>query len=354
MEEESELNNGLTNKSKLFITVIEAKDLSSENLISDCNPSVVLSFQDETQETKIKNNTINPRWYENFNFKINAPSGALRIEVFDNPLMGKKSLGFLSIDITDLMDQKKRMQWYDLYNESNVNCGKIYLKIQCIINFKNYYEGEIENAEKEMAIIQNAYNLTNYNLDCMKFPFGLLFVENLDDLLNNNPYQQADDLINILERNKESIYNNREGNNNLSEIRTDYKINEKRQKITLNPLTKILMYCFILLSFGSLLERSDFINLMIAIITLNYFIFDKSGKIIKYLTYFTWLLGGSILMDFVWFFTQFGKFFIGETNDPESWLKRFIYIISVCGTIIKCLFILALRNIKRKRALEEV
>ena len=71
------------------------------------------------------------------------------------------------------------------------------------------------------------------------------------------------------------------------------------------------MYCFILLSFGSLLERSDFINLMIAIITLNYFIFDKSGKIIKYLTYFTWLLGGSILMDFVWFFTQFGKFFIG-------------------------------------------
>ena len=93
---------------------------------------------------------------------------------------------------------------------------------------------------------------------------------------------------------------------------------------------------------------------MIAIITLNYFIFDKSGKIIKYLTYFTWLLGGSILMDFVWFFTQFGKFFIGETNDPESWLKRFIYIISVCGTIIKCLFILALRNIKRKRALEEV
>ena len=61
MEEESELNNGLTNKSKLFITVIEAKDLSSENLISDCNPSVVLSFQDETQETKIKNNTINPR-----------------------------------------------------------------------------------------------------------------------------------------------------------------------------------------------------------------------------------------------------------------------------------------------------
>ena len=265
--------------------------------------------------------------------------------------MGKKSLGFLSIDISELMDQKKRIQWYDLYNENNNNCGKIYLKIQCIVNFKQFYEGEIENAEKDMSIIQNAYNLTNYNLDCMKFPFGLLFVENLDDLLNNIPFQQADDIINRLEKNKESIYNNRDyslpnlRNNNLN-------TNAKRQKISLNKTTIILMLCLIGFSFISLLERSDFINLVIAMITLNYFIFDKTGIIIQYLNYFTWLLGGTIIMDLVWFFIHLGRFFIGEKDDPEIWLKRITYLFSIGTTIIKCLFIIALRKIKKKTALE--
>ena len=108
MEDEFELDNGLTNKSKLYITVIEARELVSDNLISDCNPSVTLSFQDDIQETKTKNNTSTPAWYENFVFKINSPSGALKLEVFDNALMGRKSIGFLSIYLTDLMDKKKK------------------------------------------------------------------------------------------------------------------------------------------------------------------------------------------------------------------------------------------------------
>ena len=72
MDDEYELNNGLTNKSKLYITVIEAKDLLSESLIGDCSPNVSLTFNEEIQETKIKANTSNPTWYENFNFKINS------------------------------------------------------------------------------------------------------------------------------------------------------------------------------------------------------------------------------------------------------------------------------------------
>ena len=344
MEDEYELNDGLTNKSKLYITVIEAKDLLSENLLSDCSPNVSLTFQDEIQETKIKANTSNPTWYENFNFKITSPEGALRLEVFDNTLMGKKSIGFLSIDLTDLMDQKKRMQWYDLYNSNYSNCGKLYLKIQCIINFRHYYEGEIETAEKEMAIIQNAFNLTNYYVDCMKMPFGVLFIENLEDLINNQQFKQADELIKVLEKNKESIYHKRD--NDFSD--SLFRSTNKGQKITLNTLTKVLMLCLIIFSFLTLLERSDFINLVVGILTFKYFIFDKDGQIIKYLRYFTWLLGGAIIMDFIWFLINFGSFFIGNRKDPEIGLKRIIYLLSICGTVIKCLFIYALRKIKKK------
>ena len=350
MEDEMDLNNGLTNKSKLFITVIEAQDLLSDSLIGDCNPSVTLSFQDDIQETKIKNNTTSPTWYENFRFKINDPTGNLKIEVFDNALMGKKSVGFLSIDLTDLMDQKKRMQWYDLYNSNHSNCGKIYLKIHCIVNFRQFYEGEIETAEKEMSIIQNAFNLTNYYVDCMKMNFGILFIDNLDDLINNQQFKQADDLIKVLEKNKESIYQKRD---NDYEESTVLRSTAKNQKIYLNTWSKILMCCLILLSFFSLLERSDFINLLISIMTMQYFIFDKSGRIIKYLTYFTWLLGGAILMDFVWFVANFGSFFIGKKNDPEINLKRIVYLASICGTVIKCLFILSLRRLKKRRSLDD-
>lgn len=345
MEDEIELNNGLTNKSKLYVTVIEGKDLISENFLSDCNAFVSLSFQDDMQETKIKKNTSNPAWYENFSFKITKPSGALRIEVFDNNLFGKKSIGFLSIDLTDLMDQKKRMQWYDLYNEKNNNCGKIFLKIQCIINFRHFYEGEIEKDEKYINIIKVAFDSTNNYVEQMKFPFGMLFVDNIENLLNDNQFHQADELIKILEKNKESIYLKRD--NDYTERNSGLRAT-KVQKLTINTLTLVLMYCLIIFCFISLLERSDFINLIIAAITFYFFILHRNADIIKYFRYISCLIGLAIAMDLVWFISKFGSFFIGEKNDPEKSIKRIIYLISICGTIIKCFFIYALKNIKKK------
>lgn len=352
MEDELELNDGITNKSSLFITVISAKDLIADNLITDCNPNVALTFQDDVQETKVKNNTISPEWYENFKFKINAPYGALRIEVFDNTLLGKKSIGFLSIDLTDLMDQKRRLQWYDLYNTNHTNCGKIYLKINCIINFKNFYEGEIENAEKEMVIIQNAFNLTNYYVDTMAKPFGLLFVDNLENLLDNQQLKQADELINILEKNKEEdIYEKK--NRDYSEANDIFKsVSSTGKKLKMNFFAKIWMFGLIICTFVSLLERSDFINLIIAILTLRYFLFDKSGKIIKFLGYFTWLLWAAILLDVVWLLIKFKSFVWGKLRDPEIWIKRVIYIVSACGTAIKFLFLNSLRRLKKQGLLD--
>ena len=59
-------------------------------------------------------------------------------------------------------------------------------------------------------------------------------------------------------------------------------------------------------------------------------------------------------MDIIWFIFKFRSFFIGEKKDPESGLKRIIYLISICGTIIKCLFIYALRNIKKKTSFDDI
>lgn len=226
------------------------------------------------------------------------------------------------------------------------------MKIQCIINYKQFYEGEIENAEKEMLIIQNAFNLTNYYVESMKDPFGLLFVDNLENLINNQQFQQVDELINVLEKNKESIYKRKD--NNYSEGNLVLRAPSKGAKITLNTLTKVLMYCLILFSFISLLERSDYINLIIALMTLNFFILDKNGLIINYLKYFIWLIMGSIIFDFIWFILNFGDYFIGEKGDPENGIKRIIYLIAVCCTVIKCLFTIALGKIKKRKLVNDI
>ena len=67
--------------------------------------------------------------------------------------------------------------------------------------------------------------------------------------------------------------------------------NEKN-KINLNFKTKALIYSFIIFSFISLLERSDYINLIISVMTVYYFIIDENGTIITYLKQFIWCLGG--------------------------------------------------------------
>ena len=165
-QDEIEISDGLTNKSSLFITVIEARDLIFENLnlIGDSKISVLLSFQGEEQETNtIEGGNANLSWCENFKFKVTEPNGLLRVEILEQSnLVGKRSLGFVSIDLNDLKDQKKKMNWYDLINEKNTSCGSIYLKLNCILNFRHFYQGEIELAENQIRIFQNALNITDY------------------------------------------------------------------------------------------------------------------------------------------------------------------------------------------------
>ena len=239
---------------------------------------------------------------------------------------------------------------FDLYNISHINFGKIYLKIQAIISFKQYYEGEIDNAEKEIEIIQSASDLTNYYVASMRNNFGVLFVENLENLINNQQFQQVDELINILEKNKESIYHKKD--NNYTDGDNVLRGGSKGAKITLNTLTKVLMFCLIIFSFVSLLERSDYINLIIAILTLYCFILNKNGMVVNYLKYFIWLLIMTIIFDIIWFLLNFGGYFVGEKGDPETGLKRIIYLVAICCTVIKCLFTLALFNMKKKKLVE--
>lgn len=122
-------------------------------------------------------------------------------------------------------------------------------------------------------------------------------------------------------------------------------ISTEKKKINLNTKTKALLYSFIIFSFISLLQRSDYINLIISIMILYYFIIDNTGSIANYLMQFIYLLGVGIFIDLIWL--RFGNFFVEDEKDPEKGLKRAVFLISICSTVIKCLFIHILRKLEK-------
>ena len=344
-EDEIELSDGLTNKSALFITVIEARNLISENLnlIGDSTISVTLSFQGEEQETNKVQLNPNPSWCESFKFKIIEPNGILKVDLLENNnLMGKKSLGSVSIDLNDLKDQKKRMLWYDL-NNTQTNKGSVYLKISCILNFKHFYQGEIELAEEQIKIFQNALNITDIYVDNLNTPFGLLFCDDLENLINNQNLRHADELFNYLESQKE-----KEKDTILKTLDTN-NIPPGKMKITLNKLNIVLIYSLVIFSLISLLERTDYFNLALSLVIVYYFIINKSWDVIKHVIKFITLFGVAIKLDIVWFIIHFSGFFLGDERDPERGLKRFIYFVGICSCVIKCLFIISLLNLKKRK-----
>ena len=351
-EDETELGGGLTTKSNLYLSVIEAKNLVSESFIGECNPYVVISFQDDTQETLVKKNMNSPAWNENFKFKVKELEGIIKVEVFNKTLIGSKSMGYVNIDLKDLLDQEKKIKWYELFSDK-IETGKIRLKVHCIINLRNYYKTEIEKSEKEIEILRTAYDTLSYYVNQMNKPFGLIYIGNVDNLLNKQFFMQIDQLISVLEKQKENLFVRSSGGEHNNSDDNNYDIALRNPKgnnaIVKSPMSKILMSVLILSTLFTLVERSDFLNLFIGLIILVLFILDKDINIVKYLQPLILTIGASLIYDFFWFIIQFMDYLYGEDKDPEINLKRIVYFASLVNSGIKALLIASLNSFKRRK-----
>ena len=129
---EQDIGNGLTNKSNLYITIYEAKDLNSCGLTGECNSFVQITFQGNVQNTSVKQNDFNPVWDENFKFKINSlgDDEKIKFEILCKTFFGEKSLGSITINLNNLIDQDEMEKLFDL----NPGNGKIRMKLKCILN----------------------------------------------------------------------------------------------------------------------------------------------------------------------------------------------------------------------------
>ena len=335
---EIEKNNGLTNKSNLYITIIEGKDLDDGSIMGNCNPFVQINFQGNTQRSLTRPNTSNPAWNENFKFELNSTEGILKIEVMNETFLGNKSFGYININLNDLKDQEEKLNWFDL----NSGKGKIRMKLLCIINLVEYYDVQLNKIVTQLKNFEKIYDELGIYEVQMRSPFGLIFTENLDPLLNTENLRNSETFIDNTMESKKHVYAS--DNNNGEKL----KKNKEFKRIKWNRWTQVLMMILIASTFFTLLERSDFLNLFLSIIIMVLFFLDKRSNIEKYLQPLILTIGGSLIYDFVWFITQFGEFF-SDWNNPEISLKRLIYFCSMGNFLIKACLIKGLNDIKRKK-----
>ena len=335
---EIEKNNGLTNKSNLYITIIEGKDLDDGSIMGNCNPFVQINFQGNTQRSLTRPNTSNPAWNENFKFELNSTEGILKIEVMNETFLGNRSFGYINFNLNDLKDQEEKLKWFDL----NSGKGKIRMKLLCIINLVEYYDVQLNKIVTQLKNFEKIYDELGIYEVQMRSPFGLIFTENLDPLLNTENLRNSETFIDNTMESKKNVYAT--DNNNGEKL----KKNKEFKRIKWNRWTQVLMMILIASTFFTLLERSDFLNLFLSIIIMVLFFLDKRSNIEKYLQPLILTIGGSLIYDFVWFITQFGEFF-SDWNNPEISLKRLIYFCSMGNFLIKTCLIKGLNDIKRKK-----
>ena len=335
-ENEQEKGKGLTNKSSLYITIIEAKDLDSDGIIGECNPFTQITFQGKVFTTSTKKNDYNPVWGENFKYKITSlgDDEKIKFEVLTKTFFGEKSLGSITINLNNLIDQDEIEKLFDL----NPGKGKIRMKLMCILNLVNHYQKEIQKKENDLQYFKELYDAIQVYEEQMQIPFGIIFYPNLDILLDKEQLKQSEKRID-LNFSKNFLSTNA---NKGQERRSESK------RLVWNKTTKILIMIFVISIFFTLLERSNFLDLLLAISVTILFLLDKNSDVNKYLQPLILTFGFSLLYDFIWFITKFGTY-ISDYENPEIKLKRFIYFICIGNSLIKICLIQGLNTVKRKK-----
>jgi len=94
----------------LRVNVISAKNLPRMDLIGSSDPYVVLKLGTrvpQESKTKVITNTLNPCWEENFVFEVTNATSVLRVEVWDDDMVGENDqIGYFDIALKHLAHEE--------------------------------------------------------------------------------------------------------------------------------------------------------------------------------------------------------------------------------------------------------
>ncbi|KAE8727266.1 Synaptotagmin-1 [Hibiscus syriacus] len=115
----------------LMVIVHEAQDVEGKH---HTNPYVTVLFRGEKKRTKHVKKNRDPRWEEDFSFVLDEPpvNDKLHVEVLSSSsriglLHPKETLGYIDINISDVVNNKRINERYHLIDSKN---GRIQIEMQ--------------------------------------------------------------------------------------------------------------------------------------------------------------------------------------------------------------------------------
>ena len=81
---------------------------------------------------------------------------------------GEKSLGSITINLNNLIDQDEMEKLFDL----NPGNGKIRMKLKCILNLVNHYDKEIKKKENDLHYFTDLYGRMQAYEEQMQISFA--------------------------------------------------------------------------------------------------------------------------------------------------------------------------------------
>ena len=209
---ENEIMNGeISENSELLIQLIEALNLNSNsnNIIN-----AKVEFNQISNESIVKKsvsrliNSNNPRFNQDFSFKIFTPYDSIIIKVSDQGSYSDTLLGTININLDKYKDQIKKEERINIINENEPNKinGILHFRIRYRHNYKEYFNNLIYKTDAQIKRLEEVLLELNDYIEKINEPFGLIIANKANDIIKDKILEKSEDPKEYIESWRRSVY----------------------------------------------------------------------------------------------------------------------------------------------------
>ena len=127
-----------------YISIIEAENVPSMDLMSKSDPQCILTISSSKKEysTSVIDNDVNPFWDEKFHLRVEDPENdVVKIQLYDNDAISAKDLiGTIELPISNYLEGEVISDWFPVVPVRKMsNPPRIKITFQIAVNGRTPY-----------------------------------------------------------------------------------------------------------------------------------------------------------------------------------------------------------------------
>ena len=205
------MNGEISENSELLIQLIEGINLNSNsnNIIN-----AKVEFNQISNESIVKKSVSrliisnNPRFNQDFSFKIFTPYDSIIIKVSDQGSYSDTLLGTININLDKYKDQIKKEERINIINENEPNKinGTLHFRIRYRHNYKEYFNNLIYKTDAQIKRLEEVLKELNDYIEKINEPFGLIIANKANDIIKDKILEKSEDPKEYIESWRRSVY----------------------------------------------------------------------------------------------------------------------------------------------------